>query len=198
MKNYTGFSKKGKEQFQKTLTLRAERSEQFKELLLKVAETKIDEISSSTQTSEAELFNILEEISKDRKCNHADAFKALALLAQIGATSPRAQENVKVTLNKTDFKIGTIRNLLKTQKRTLRRLAKTYATEFKDISEQSNISGNLFNKINLHYPSLNIEPKNKFWYSDFQSDNPECPEEIRFHINTYYNDFVKKETKNKK
>ena len=189
---FTGFNKR-------EFALRVEKSQRLLKLIEETEKINVDDISSSTKTSEDELYKILGEIAKNRKCSEADAFKALALLSQIGATSPRAQEHVKVTLNGIDFKIGLIRNILKsvTQKRTLRRLAKTYATEFHNMSKKSDIAGNLFNKIKLNYPNANIKDQDRHWYSDYQSDNPDCPETIRHQINTYYQDFILKDKKNK-
>lgn len=90
------------------LIAKAERSQKIQDLLSKSKDIKIADISSATNTSEQELIKVLSEIAKDRKCSENEAFCALALLAQMGAISPRTQDGVKVIINTTEFKIGLI------------------------------------------------------------------------------------------
>ncbi len=191
---FTGFCKISRANF----ALRAEKSDKLKTLVEDASKVSIQDISSATQTSEEELYRVLGEIARDRKCSEEDAFCALALLAQIGAVSPRAQDGVKVIINGTEFKIQLIRNIIKTTtKKTFRRLAKTYATEFHSIAKTFDYAGNLYNKISLKYPEEVHEDMDKHWFSDFQSENEDCPKSIRDLINRYYEENIKI-TNNKK
>lgn len=191
---FTGFCQKSKARF----ALQAEKSEKLQALVDSASKSTVQDISSATNISEGELFKILEEIKADRKCTADDAFCALALLAQIGAVSPRAQDGVKVVINGTEFKIQLVRNIIKTTtKKTFRRLAKTYATEFHTIAEKHDYVGNLYNKIRSTYPNEKIEEEYRHWFSDFQSDNDECPHRVRNLITRYYDENIKKENNKK-
>ena len=137
--------------------------------------------------------DVLNEIASDRKTSVEEAFAALALLAQMGATSARTQSNVHVTFGKTVYKVDLIKRVVREKTlKSFRRIAKSFATEIEAVASVNGYTGNLLNKIKLNYPEQHIEPKDFYWVSDFQSENPDCPIYIRDIINKYYNDFIKK------
>lgn len=158
---------------------------------------KVTDSSAANKFSNQELRDIIKTISRDWKCTNHEAFAALALLAQLGLTSNRATPTSKVIIrdknNKdTDVKIEHVRHALKPTKKSFRRLAKTYATQFQKIAQQNGYLGNLYNKIKLRYPDYPISEENKYWCSDFQSENEDCPIEIRKILNRHYNEYIKK------
>lgn len=85
---------------------------------------------------------------------------------------------------------------------TPRAFARSFANEIFSISKNSKISGNIAKKLasKLTEDWNKIEnPDKDFWASDFQSENPNCPKEIRELINKQYTmQFVTEKTKTKK
>lgn len=154
-------------------------SENFLEKITSEAkQIRANDSSAATKVSNRELESIVKYISKDRQCKDAEAFAALALLAQLGLTANRSQDTAKVEINKIQFSVELIRRALKSEKRTFRRLAKTFASEIKEIAQKNGYHGNLVNKIKLHYPYFVINDENKYWLSEFQTENEDCPKEI--------------------
>lgn len=169
-------------------------------LTLNAAKLEIQDSSTVNRISKEDLSEILRLISKEKKCTIEEAFAAVASLAQLGATSARTQGGFHVTYNNKEFKIEMIRSIIKTvTKKNLRRLAKTFATNFYTVAEKRRIAGNLFNKIRLKYPHFSLKKEeDKYWMSDFQSENEDCPKYIREILNQYYNENVKTDDKNRK
>lgn len=175
-----------------------ENTNQFNAIFQKALKIKASDSSAANKTSNKELNHILEEIALDRKTNKEEAFAALGLLAQMGATSSRTQGRVQVTINNTPYYVELIKKIIKkVTGKSFRRIAKTFATEFKNIAENNGYKGNLYHKIRLHYPDFEISEQDKYWISDFQSENENCPFRIREILNRYYNDYISVTTKRK-
>ena len=173
-------------------------SNKLNTIITKALNIKASDSSAATKTSDKELNDILEEIAIDLRTNKEEAFAALALLAQIGATSSRTQGRVHVTINSTEYSVERIKKIIKkVTGKSFRRLAKTFANEFKGVAKNNGYKGNLYNKIRLHYPNFEILEDEKYWLSDFQSENDNCPHRIREILNTYYNDYVNASKKKK-
>lgn len=60
---------------------------------------------------------------------------------------------------------------------TMRQLARTLATEIGTISEELNIPGDLANQMRVDVSNLSSEEA--AWCSNFQTQNPDCPETVR-------------------
>lgn len=171
----------------------------FQQLANSCQDITITDLSSASWISDEDMNQIIKDIMLDRKCTEKEAFTAIALLAQSGATSSRAQSGIQIKLNNTIFKLELIKNIVKknTSGKNIRRLAKTFASEFCTIASIHKINGNLLNKIKLNYPNFKLwEDKDRFWVSDFQSENESCPQYIRDILTQYYNEHV--QPKNKK
>ncbi len=152
----------------------------------------VSDVSTANRISAADMHKILQEIMDDRKCSKEEAFSALALLAQMGATSARTNDKVQIKVNSTTFNYDLIkRTIKKFTGKNLRRLAKTFATEFHIVAENKNSIGNLYNKIIFHYPNFKVAvDADKYWMSDFQSENEKCPSYIRDILSKYYNEHI--------
>lgn len=184
--------------FSKTLKLQAM---DFERLVEQTKQTKIVDSSSASKTGNQDMEKIVDKISKDRKIEKHDALVAVAAISQLGGTANKASgDKVKVTIDP-DIEIS-LQLVWKVVKEvtgnSLRRIAKTYPTLFKQIAQNKNIQGNQLNKIRTNYPDFKlIEEDDKFWVSDFQTENPECPEYIWQQLSKYYQEFVTKNDKNK-
>lgn len=75
-----------------------------------------------------------------------------------------------------------------------RKLARSLANEIKEVALIMELPGNLYNKIQKQDLSRNYTIEEKVWLSDFQSDNENCPTELRTLI---FDTFKKKKKRNK-
>lgn len=68
---------------------------------------------------------------------------------------------------------------------TLRQWARTYATEIFEVSSHFSIEGDLAKKVARNRPEITQEER--YWLSNFQMDNPNCPQNIRDLLMEHYN-----------
>ena len=124
----------------------------------------------------------------------------MALLAQLGATSSRSQGGIEIVINETSFPIELIRKKFREfAKKNLRRVAKDFATEFFIISKNHNYKANLLNKITLFYSDFKLKNEDdRYWVSDYQSENEDCPSYIREQLAIYYKEHIQTKNENKK
>ena len=165
----------------------------FKHLTEKAKSSKIKDVSSSVKVSTQDMNIVLNKIAKNRKCSVEDAFAAMAIIAQLGGTASKANgDKIKINISDIDFKLELIRKVVKEiTNGSFRRIAKTYATNFKEIAEQHGYQGNQLSKIQSNYPEFKLKnEQDKFWVSDFQGENSDCPVYIREQLNTYYREFI--------
>ena len=171
---------------------------EFSTLAEAAAKLKVSDVSSPSQISATDMNRILSEIKRDRKCEKEEAFAGIALLAQMGGTSARANDGLQVTVSTTTFNIELIRKTIKKiTGKNLRRLAKSFAKDFYTVAKNHEVIGNLHNKITLYYPEFEYKDiSHSYWTSDFQSENEKCPLYIREYLTKYYNDYVQPNNKN--
>lgn len=160
-------------------------------LITKTKAIQFKDSSSANRISNNQLKQVLQDICTDRKCKEEEALTAMALLAQMGATSSKSQKEVSVTLNDTIFPVNLIKDKIKIHTgKSFRRLAKTYAEAFAGICESQGQKGNLLNKLKLYYPDFQTDEKGQYYASDFQSENDKCPSNVRHYLNRYYNEYI--------
>lgn len=88
---------------------------------------------------------------------------------------------MSVTIFGSEIKLSNIRKILKQNScnRGERKLARSLANELYEISLVLELPGNLYNKIQKKDVSRNFTIDEKVWLSDYQSDNEDCPVELR-------------------
>lgn len=141
---------------------------------------------------------ILDDVKKAYELNsHEEAITVVALLFQQGGTARGCDGNMTISILGKTIKLAEIRKILKQNScaKAERKLARTIATEIHQVAELMGIPGNLYTKIQKNHLETKFDDTQKFWMSDFQSDNPNCPTEIRTLI---LETFKKKESNNKK
>jgi len=67
------------------------------------------------------------------------------------------------------------------KKGTIRQYARGIADEIQTVASILEIEGDLAHQMKLDYPDLSIE--DSVWCSNFQTRNPNCPENVRFWLN---------------
>ena len=126
--------------------------------------------------------DILKTIEKQHNLNTPEeAIAALALFFQQGGTARSCDGNMVVKIFNQEFKLANIRKILKNCScaKGERKLARSLANEIKEIAFIMELPGNLYNKIQKKDLSRNFTIEEKVWLSDFQSDNENCPAELR-------------------
>lgn len=109
------------------------------------------------------------------------ALVLLAMIFQQGGTSRSCDGNMAVTYLGKTVKLADIRKILKANScsKGERKLARTLADRICEIAEIMEIPGNLSQKVQRQNLDRKFEMKEKVWLSDFQSDNENCPLELR-------------------
>lgn len=109
------------------------------------------------------------------------ALVLLAMIFQQGGTSRSCDGNMAVTYLGKTVKLADIRKILKANScsKGERKLARTLADRIHEIAEIMEIPGNLSQKAQRQNLDRRFEMKEKVWLSDFQSDNENCPIELR-------------------
>jgi len=102
---------------------------------------------------------------------------------QAGGTNKNKRSNVKININTILFESKVINGILSKYCKdfTPRQFAVYFSNEIYLISKRHNITGNAYVSLPRHYLNLLTEatPEEKFWASDFQLENTDCPEYIR-------------------
>jgi len=125
---------------------------------------------------------ILKDIQKFYELeSREEAIVILAVLFQQGGTARSCDGNMSIVLFKKTCQLAEIRKILKQNScnKAERKLARTLANEIKEIAEVLDVPGNLYTKIQKLNLNRKFTLEEKVWLSDFQSDNENCPIELR-------------------
>lgn len=126
--------------------------------------------------------DILKDIQKFYELeSRGEAIAILAVLFQQGGTARSCDGNMSIVLFGKTCKLAEIRKILKQNScnKAERKLARTLANEIKEIAEILETPGNLYSKIQKFNLTKKFTLEEKVWLSDFQSDNENCPIELR-------------------
>lgn len=114
---------------------------------------------------------------KDKKMARA----AIALLCQRGATNTNTGSKVQVKLGEKDkaniLRASDLQSACKKHGITVRQMARTMRSEIHQFAKAYKEEGDLTAQYLRDNPDMTEE--DKYWCSNFQSENPECPQHIR-------------------
>jgi DNA-directed RNA polymerase beta subunit len=110
-----------------------------------------------------------------------ETFVILAALFQRNGADMMGSNDELLTLFNRRIKVRIIRKLLKKNNQLLGelKLAQTFASEIQQISQLLGIHGNLATKIRREDPLREFSTDDLTWLSDFQANNPDCPDNLR-------------------
>ena len=113
--------------------------------------------------------------------SNEEAASILAILFQQGGTSRSRDGNMSIRIFDQDIKLAQIRKILKENScnKGERKLARSLADTIQEVCLIMEIPGNLYNKIQKKDLKRTFTMEEKVWLSDFQSDNENCPAELR-------------------
>lgn len=122
---------------------------------------------------------IIEEIMEKKNCAETEALMLLSGLLQKGGTNKSAGNSTKFIIGDMSLTAQELQNILNEKKRgaTNRQLARALADEIAEISLVLNIEGDLSNQMRYDFPELTLTEA--VWCSNFQTTNPNCPENVR-------------------
>jgi hypothetical protein len=169
--------------------------ESYKEKLLKEKNTYV--AARTSKLPEGMATAIVQRLQEQFKLKeYKDALTVIAVLFQQGGTARSCDGNMSTIIFSQEFKLADIRKILKQMScnKAERKLARTLATSIQQIAYVMEIPGNLYSKIQKSDLNRTFTTEEKSWLSDFQSDNENCPVELR----TLIIDTFKKNKENKK
>lgn len=181
-------------------------SESISEKLLKYAKSlsKNNQLNlSRTDTLSEQLIQILGVAiqEKVKAAQTLDALLGVGILCQQGASARSCDGNMYIDWAGSKYKVSEIRTIFKEHNagKGFRKFARTLADAIRETCLINDIPGNLSKKIAVMFPNIPQDIENTSWMSDFQSTNPNCPEEIRTAIlATFEKNSKKKHSKTKK
>lgn len=103
----------------------------------------------------------------------------MAGVLQLGGSNQKSGNAVSYHLGEYSLSSQQLNNFIKkiTKNGTNRQLARALADEIAEIAIALNIPGDLHNQMLLEFP--NLSETEKAWCSNFQTQNPNCPENVR-------------------
>ena len=111
-------------------------------------------------------------------CKEKDqAMIAISLICQRGGTNQNTSGKITVTLNDQVFTATQLQNSCKQNGCTPRQLARTLNNEIFAVSSAYGEKGDLAAQYAKQNPNMTSE--DAIWCSNFQSENPDCPGEVR-------------------
>lgn len=152
----------------------------LKKKLLKEKTVYVADRSSKLQIGTAE--KIISKIQEHFNLNtREEALAIIAVLLQQGGTARSCDGNMTTTLFEKEAKLADLRRIMKhlSCNKAERKLARTLADKIHEISVIMGLPGNLYQKIQKGNLERKFTTEEKAWLSDFQSDNENCPLELR-------------------
>lgn len=158
---------------------------------------KVEEPVSAALVSEEDSKTLIEAISKETQWNTTQSVTALAIICQKGGTSKKAQGTVYAIVDGKRVDLNMIREVMKKSgcKFTLRQWARTHAFDIYKVAAYFGIEGDLAKKIARNSPEVTQDEK--FWLSNFQMDNNNCPQNVRDMLMKHYNNLFPGKTAEK-
>ena len=172
------------------------------ELLQEALKTEIEfsDKPERDKVSDQQVSDIVTDLTRHYNTNRQTAYVGLLATLQAGGTNKNKRSNVKITINKIGFESKKVNEFIfrYCKNHTPRQLARCLANDIFIVSQKFGITGNAYISLKRNYPHLLFETNinERFWASDFQVDNPHCPDYIRTALRQRYIDkFAKKQTK---
>lgn len=133
--------------------------------------------------------NFVAHMANKRSVEFINALMGISLICQKGGTASKATGDIYATVDGTTYTLKELRDVIEKhfdKKFTLRQWARTNATLVYKISYSFSTVGDLDKKILRAHPEHKENLEFRCWLSNFQMDNPECPELARDCIKEHF------------
>lgn len=152
----------------------------------KIKELQVEKPTAPALVSKEDSDKFITLLAAKTKMDPVATFTGVCIICQKGGTSRKAQGTVYAVVNGIKMDLNLVRNVINELKIgfTLRQWARTYASEIYEVSQYFDIEGDLSKKIARNSPSVTAEER--FWLSNFQMDNPNCPQNVRNMLMAHY------------
>lgn len=170
----------------------------FEDILAPAKEVKLEFTKETQQFTKAQADELVGLVSKYYNVPEHIALVGISATLQKGGTSKNKKSNVKVKVGQVTFDSKTINSYITRVNKnfTPRQFARYFADQIFDITRAHDIDGNCFVYISRNLATyLTGDPNERYWASDFQVDNPSCPQNIRTALNIRYNTKFRSSTK---
>lgn len=147
------------------------------------------EIPRSSKFSDSKTKTVVQKIAEKVDLSTQQTLAVLAILFQQGGTARRCDGNLTAKIFGKEIKLSIIRSILRAEgiKGGERKLARALATPLQKLSVLLELEGNLAKAIIRNNMDKQFTKEETTWMSDFQNENPDCPEEIRKLIHKHFN-----------
>lgn len=141
-------------------------------------------IPRSTVLTTKQAETVLTEFASTNSILLPQALMIIAILLQTGGSARSCDGNLSVRVFDKDWKVAQLRSILNKHnlKNSERKLARTLAQSIQEICFLHEVPGNLAKKIIRTHPERQYSLFEQTYLSDFQVDNPRCPEILRRQI----------------
>lgn len=160
------------------------------DLLNPAKKVKSEFVKENHQFTKSQTDEIIESVAKYYDVPSHIALVGIFATLQRGGTSRNKKSNVRVRFAQTVFESKIINPyIVKANKSfTPRQFARYFADQIFDLAKAHDLDGNCYIYISRNYPDLLTDNnEERYWASDFQVDNPNCPTNIRNALNMRYN-----------
>lgn len=143
--------------------------------------------SNESKVSELQGNTLIRTIASRFGIRFDQALIATCIICQKGGTNRRANGDIYAIVDGIRITLQNIRDTMNTSnlRFTLRQWARTYPTQIFRIAAKSGVQGDLAKKIMRNNPNITLD--DSIWLSNFQMDNPDCPEELRALMLDHFN-----------
>lgn len=140
-----------------------------------------------SQLSKEESITILNNLKEEKKLPSIEnALVLVTGLAQVGGSNSNANVNAKFTHNGVTITAMELKNSIKkiTKNGTIRQLCRALADEIAEIAMAMKLEGDLARTMRQEHSE--ITPEEAIWCSNFQTNNPNCPDKVKEFLKDNY------------
>lgn len=162
----------------------------LEDLITPAKNVKSEFTKETQQITKEQTDQLIDSVAKYYNVPPHIALVGIFATLQKGGTSRNKKSNVKIRFSQTTFESKTINPYINKANKnfTPRQFARYFADQIFDIAKAHDLDGNCFVYISRNMPELlTTSTEERYWASDFQVDNPNCPQNIRNALNIRYN-----------
>lgn len=163
----------------------------FGDIINSAKAVKSEFVKENQQITRKQANEVINSVAEYYSVPSHVALVGIAATLQKGGTSRNKKSNVKIRFAETTYESRIINSyIVKYNKNiTPRQFARYFADQIFEICKAHDLDGNCYVYISRNLPEYLTDNKDeRYWASDFQVENPKCPENIKNALNIRYNE----------